>query len=102
MKQATVKHPHPGRAAARLLLAALALACLLAPQAAAQKKFSRDYPAQSNIRLQLLNRSGRIEVLAWEKNTIRVTATMGRARHGWSPRRRPTASASTCAATTAR
>ena len=76
MKQATVNHPHPGRAAARLLLAALALACLLAPQAAAQKKFSRDYPAQSNIRLQLLNRSGRIEVLAWEKNTIRVTATM--------------------------
>src|SRR5215213_5714597 len=76
MKQATANHPHPGRAAARLLLAALALACLLAPQAAAQKKFSRDYPAQSNIRLQLLNRSGKIEVVAWEKNTVRVTATM--------------------------
>src|SRR5919112_376984 len=80
MKQATVNHPHPGRAAAmrpaRLLLAALALACLLGPPAAAQKKFSRDYPVQPNIRLHLLNRSGRIEVVAWEKNTVRVTATM--------------------------
>src|SRR5919107_6453339 len=76
MKQATVNHPHPGRAAACLLLGALALACLLAPQAAAQKKFSRDYPVQPNIRLHLLNRSGRIEVVAWEKNTVRVTATM--------------------------
>src|SRR5918998_430983 len=81
MKQATANNPHTGRAAvtrppARLLLAALALACLLAPQARAQKKFSRDYPAQPNIRLQLLNRSGRIEVVGWEKNTVRVTATM--------------------------
>src|SRR5215212_4548344 len=76
MKQATVNNPHPGRAAARLLLAALALACALAPQAAAQKRFSRDYPAQPNIRLQLLNRSGKIEVVAWEKSTVRVTATM--------------------------
>ena len=81
MKQATVNHPHHGRAAAtrltaRLLFAALALVCLLAPQAAAQKKFSRDYPAQPNIRLHLSNRSGRIEVVAWEKNTVRVTATM--------------------------
>ncbi|MFL6257104.1 MAG: DUF4097 family beta strand repeat-containing protein [Pyrinomonadaceae bacterium] len=76
MKQATVNNPHPGRVAARLLLAALALACVFVPRAAAQKKFSRDYPAQSNIRLQLLNRSGRIEVVAWEKNTVRVTATM--------------------------
>ena len=80
MKQATVNHPHHGRGRrtrpACLLLAALALACLLAPQAAAQKKFSRDYPAQPNIRLHLSNRSGRIEVVAWEKNTVRVTATM--------------------------
>ena len=66
MKQATVNHPHPSRAAARLLLAALALACLLAPEASAQKKFSRDYPAQPNIRLHLPNRSGRIEGVAWE------------------------------------
>ncbi|HEX8687828.1 MAG TPA: hypothetical protein VF654_15070, partial [Pyrinomonadaceae bacterium] len=42
----------------------------------AQKKFQRDYPAQPNIRLQLLNRSGKIEVLAWEKNAVRVTAVM--------------------------
>ena len=76
MKQATANNPHPGRPAARLLLAALALACLLAPRASAQKKFSRDYPAQPNIRLHLLNRSGKIEVVAWDKSTVRVTAVM--------------------------
>ncbi len=82
MKQATVNDPHHERPTprpmkgARRLLVALALVSALAPAAQAQKRFSRDYPAQPNIRLQLLNRSGRIEVLAWEKNTIRVTATM--------------------------
>lgn len=46
------------------------------PSAFAQRRFTRDYPAQPNIRLQLLNRSGKIEVVAWDKNTVRVTATM--------------------------
>ena len=85
MKQATVNTPTTERAPARsaprprpLLLTLVALAALsfLAPPASAQKRFSRDYPARPNIRVQLLNRSGRIEVLAWEKNAVRVTATM--------------------------
>ena len=72
----------PARAslpAARLrlsLLAALVALSLLAPAAQAQRRFSRDYPARPNIRLHLLNRSGKIEVVAWAKNTVRVTATM--------------------------
>ncbi|PYT04400.1 MAG: hypothetical protein DMF65_02145, partial [Acidobacteria bacterium] len=42
----------------------------------AQRRFTREYPTQSNIRVQLLNRSGKIEVIAWDKNSVRVTATM--------------------------
>jgi len=83
MKQATAHNPriHPPavRRAPRaraLALAVLAALLFAAPHARAQKRFSKDYPAQPNIRLQLLNRSGRIEVLGWEKNTVRVTATM--------------------------
>ena len=80
MKQVTGHHPRTRRAATRArllpLFFALALSCAPAPHAHAQKRFSRDYPARPDIRLQLLNRSGRIEVVAWEKNTVRVTATM--------------------------
>jgi hypothetical protein len=53
----------------------LALLCC-APPASAQKRFNKEYPAQSNIRVHLHNRSGTIEVLAWKKNLIKVTATM--------------------------
>ena len=86
MKRAAVNTPHTDGAAASgvrtrarllLVLAVLTSLTLLSPAGAlAQKRFSRDYPARPNIRLQLLNRSGRIEVLGWEKNTVRVTATM--------------------------
>jgi hypothetical protein len=68
----------PRRAQRSRALALVALTALLfaAPHARAQKRFSKDYPAPPNIRLQLLNRSGRIEVLGWEKNAVRVTAIM--------------------------
>jgi len=49
---------------------------LLAPDASAQRRVTKEFPAQSNIRLHLHNRSGTIEVLAWKKNVIKVTATM--------------------------
>ena len=65
------------RARACLSLATLALlAFTFAPAALAQRRFTREYPTQSNIRVQLLNRSGKIEVVAWDKNSVRVTATM--------------------------
>jgi len=86
MKQTTGHNPRPNRptsprwpaalARVRPLLLLLAALSLPAQPAAAQKRFSRDYPAQPNIRVQLLNRSGKIEVVGWEKNTVRVTATM--------------------------
>jgi hypothetical protein len=86
MKNATGNTPHTHAARARrtqapraracLLLAAFALLTLFAPGALAQKRFQHEYPAQPDIRVQLLNRSGTIEVLAWDKHVVRVTATM--------------------------
>lgn len=58
------------------LLFVLFVAFAAAPHALAQRRLTREYPAQPNIRVQLLNRSGTIEVLAWEKRSVRVTATM--------------------------
>ena len=80
MKRATANTPntreaHARRPAARAVLAVAALA-LLTLHASAQKRMTREYPAQPNIKVQLLNRSGKIEVVAWEKNSVRVTATM--------------------------
>jgi hypothetical protein len=72
----TPRNPSATRARALLLVAALALFTCAAPAALAQRRFTREYPAQPNIRVQLLNRSGKIEVVAWEKKTVRVTATM--------------------------
>jgi DUF4097 and DUF4098 domain-containing protein YvlB len=65
----------PARAACSLLLVFVA-AFAAAPRASAQRRFTREYPAQPNIKVQLLNRSGTIEVIAWEKRAVRVTATM--------------------------
>lgn len=65
------------RARACLLLAALFISATCgAPAAFAQRRFSREYPAQPNIRVQLLNKSGTIEVIGWDKKIVRVTATM--------------------------
>lgn len=52
------------------------LACASAPHALAQRRVSREYPAPPNVRLHLHNRSGTIEVVAWDKNKVRVSATM--------------------------
>ncbi|HJQ30869.1 MAG TPA: hypothetical protein VJ866_01745 [Pyrinomonadaceae bacterium] len=83
MKRATANTPNPHEAHARrpsarawLAVAALTLLTLHAPLVSAQKRMTREYPAQPNIKVQLLNRSGKIEVVAWEKNSVRVTATM--------------------------
>jgi hypothetical protein len=62
--------------AARLALAAL-FALAATPAAFAQQKFSKTYRTpRRNIRLQLTNRSGTIEIEGWERSEIRVTADM--------------------------
>lgn len=47
---------------------------LLPGEAAAQKRFSRTYPATKNVRLQLVNRSGTIEVQGWDRPEISISA----------------------------
>jgi len=62
----------------RRALLVLAAVCVLSLSfdASAQRSFSRRYPARQNVRLELVNRFGRIEVLAWNRNEIKVTASM--------------------------
>jgi len=40
----------------------------------AQKKFSKVYPANKNVRLQLTNRAGTVTVEGWNKNEVKVSA----------------------------
>lgn len=42
----------------------------------AQKKFSKSYPAAKNIRLQLINRTGTVTVEGWNKDEVRITASL--------------------------
>jgi hypothetical protein len=60
----------------RLTLALVAAFVFAGVEARAQRRFTREYVAPPNIRVQLFNRSGRIEVVAWDKKSVRVTATM--------------------------
>ena len=66
----------PRWSAARAWLA-LALALFTcAADASAQRRFSKEYSAQSDVRLHLHNRSGTVTVIAWDKNKVKVTAEM--------------------------
>lgn len=58
------------------LLILLALFFLNSTDASAQRRMTKEYPAAPNVRLVLNNRSGTVEVVAWEKNKVKVTATM--------------------------
>jgi hypothetical protein len=64
------------RRALLALAAAAFLSLSLSVEVSAQRSFSRKYPARQNMRLELVNRFGRIEVLAWNRNEIKVTASM--------------------------
>jgi hypothetical protein len=43
-------------------------------EASAQRKFSRNYPAGQNIRLQLTNRTGTVTVIGWDRAMINISA----------------------------
>ncbi len=58
------------------LLVALILCAV--PHAFSQQKFSQRFPATRNIRLQLTNRTGTITVQGWERDEVRVTASLER------------------------
>jgi hypothetical protein len=47
-----------------------------ASAALAQKKFSKTYPATQNVRLQLANRTGTVTVEGWDRQEVRIEATL--------------------------
>ncbi len=49
---------------------------VFANDAAAQKKFSKNYAAGQNVRLQLLNRTGTVSVEGWNRSEINISATL--------------------------
>lgn len=54
--------------------------------AVAQQKVSRHYPAGKNVRLELKNISGTITVETWQRDEIRITATMDNRKVNFNPR----------------
>ena len=62
---------------AALLTACVAVLCALLPlEAAAQRRFNRTYPANQNVRLQHLNRTGTVTVEGWNRNEVSISAYM--------------------------
>ncbi|REJ79127.1 MAG: hypothetical protein DWQ47_06700 [Acidobacteria bacterium] len=65
---------------AKVLLLVLSGAFLIALPSAvsAQKSFKKSYPASKNVRLDLVNRTGTVTVEGWERNEIRISASLER------------------------
>jgi len=58
-----------------IVTACVGFLCALMPiEAAAQRRFSRTYPASQNVRLQLLNRTGTVTVEGWNRNEVSISA----------------------------
>jgi hypothetical protein len=49
---------------------------LFASQIQAQKKFSKSYPAGNSIRLELINKTGTVTVVGWNRPEISITASL--------------------------
>lgn len=62
------------------------LTLLLAITASAQQKVSRKFPAGKNVRLELKNLAGTIEVETWPRDEIKITATMDSPAIHFNPR----------------
>ena len=60
----------------RPALSVFILVMLLGSGATAQQRVSRKYPAGKNVRLELKNLSGTITVESWQRDEIKITATM--------------------------
>lgn len=56
------------------LLSVVFFFALTAEDLSAQKRFSRAFPASSNVRIQLVNRSGTVTVEGWNRQEVNVSA----------------------------
>lgn len=57
-----------------LLLSVVFFFASLPLEVFAQKKFSKTYPAAKNVRLELTNRGGTVEVQGWNKDLVEISA----------------------------
>lgn len=75
MRRSRSSRPN-GIAKTTILLSVVFFFALSAGEILAQKKFSRNYPAGQNVRLQLLNRTGTVTVEGWNRAEINISATL--------------------------
>ena len=69
--------PHRlGIAKTTILMSVVFIFALSPLSAAAQKKFSRTFPAGQNVRLQLMNRTGLVTVEGWDRAEVSVQAVL--------------------------
>ena len=69
---------------------ALFLVFAIAGSAFAQQRVSRQYPAGKNVRIELKNLSGTITVETWQRDEIRITASMEAPAVHFNPRQTET------------
>lgn len=76
-------HVFPGSAGRRvrgkttiLLLMSVVFFMLFVGPAAAQKRFSKTYPAGDSVRLELINKTGTVTVIGWNRPEINITAQL--------------------------
>ncbi|MFL6468558.1 MAG: hypothetical protein ACJ72Z_11430 [Pyrinomonadaceae bacterium] len=67
---------HPGKTAILLCMNAAIFFAFTVLDVPAQKRFSRNFPAGQNVRLQLLNKSGTVTVEGWNRQEIALTASL--------------------------
>ncbi len=65
-----------GHAKTTILLSVVFFFALFARDVAAQKKFSRSYPAGQNVRLKLMNRTGTVTVEGWNRAEVNISANL--------------------------
>lgn len=59
-----------------MLLSVVFFFALFSGEASAQKRFSKNYPAGQNVRLRLMNRTGTVTVIGWNKAQINISAEL--------------------------
>ncbi len=66
----------PSAAKTTILLCVVFFFALFAGDVAAQRRFSKNYPAGQNVRLQLINHTGTVTVIGWNRAEINITADL--------------------------
>lgn len=59
-----------------ILLSVVFFFALFGGQVSAQKRFSKNYPAGQNVRLELMNRTGTVTVEGWNRAVISISADL--------------------------